>query len=118
MPQAAAVTRSAMSHATGADTLGDVLERVLDKGLVLAGDIRIQIGDVELLTINIRLLLASVDRAKEMGINWWEGNPFLSSLAQAREERLLLEARTAEVRRLRRLLAQRERRGGEPSGAS
>ncbi len=76
-------------HASEASNLIDILERVLDKGVVIAGDIRIKLLEVELLTINIRLLLASVDRAKEMGIDWWEGNPFLSSLAE-REERKLM----------------------------
>ena len=57
--------------------LADVLERVLDKGIVIAGDIQINVLDIELLTIRLRLLVASADKAKEMGINWWEGDPFL-----------------------------------------
>jgi hypothetical protein len=57
--------------------LADVLERVLDKGIVVAGDIQINLLDIELLTVRIRLLIASADKAKEMGINWWEGDPFL-----------------------------------------
>ncbi|MER7707124.1 gas vesicle protein [Kitasatospora sp. NPDC097605] len=59
--------------------LADLLERVLDKGIVIAGDIRINLLDIELLTIRIRLLIASVDRAREMGIDWWEHDPSLSS---------------------------------------
>ena len=59
--------------------LADILERVLDKGIVIAGDIQINLLDIELLTIKIRLLVASVDRAKEMGINWWESDPSLST---------------------------------------
>lgn len=59
--------------------LADILERVLDKGIVIAGDIRIDLLDIELLTIRIRLLVASVDRAREMGIDWWEHDPTLSS---------------------------------------
>ncbi|GAA1971647.1 gas vesicle protein [Catenulispora subtropica] len=59
--------------------LADLLERVLDKGLVIAGDIRINLLDIELLTIKIRLLIASVDKAREMGIDWWEHDPTLSS---------------------------------------
>jgi Gas vesicle protein len=59
--------------------LADVLERVLDKGLVIAGDIKICLLDIELLTIKLRLLVASVDRAKAMGIDWWEHDPSLSS---------------------------------------
>jgi hypothetical protein len=57
--------------------LADVLERVLDKGIVIAGDIQINLLDIELLTIRIRLLVASADKAREMGIDWWEGDPFL-----------------------------------------
>jgi hypothetical protein len=57
--------------------LADVLERVLDKGIVIAGDIRINLLDIELLTVRIRLLIASADKAKEMGIDWWQGDPFL-----------------------------------------
>ena len=58
-------------------TLADILERVLDKGIVIAGDIQINLLDIELLTIKLRLLVASVDKAREMGINWWEGDPTL-----------------------------------------
>ena len=58
--------------------LADVLERVLDKGLVIAGDIQINLLDIELLTVKLRLLIASADKAREMGIDWWEGDPFLS----------------------------------------
>ncbi|MFL5917798.1 MAG: gas vesicle protein [Gaiellaceae bacterium] len=57
--------------------LADVLERVLDKGIVIAGDIQVNLLDIELLTIRIRLLVASADKAREMGIDWWEGDPFL-----------------------------------------
>jgi hypothetical protein len=59
--------------------LADILERVLDKGIVVAGDIRVNLLDIELLTIRLRLLIASVDRAREMGIDWWEHDPTLSS---------------------------------------
>jgi gas vesicle protein GvpA/GvpJ/GvpM family len=58
--------------------LADVLERVLDKGIVIAGDIQINLLDIELLTIRLRLLVASADKAKEMGIDWWDGDAFLS----------------------------------------
>jgi hypothetical protein len=66
--------------------LADVLERVLDKGIVIAGDIQINLLDIELLTIRLRLLVASADKAREMGIDWWEGDPFLS---RGREDRSL-----------------------------
>jgi hypothetical protein len=58
--------------------LADVLERVLDKGIVIAGDIQINLLDIELLTVRLRLLVASADKAREMGIDWWDGDPFLS----------------------------------------
>jgi hypothetical protein len=59
--------------------LADVLERVLDKGIVIAGDIQINLLDIELLTVKIRLLIASADKAREMGIDWWQNDPFLSA---------------------------------------
>ncbi len=65
--------------------LADILERVLDKGIVIAGDIRIQLADVELLNIKIRLLIASVDKAKEIGISWWEHDSYLSPKAKELE---------------------------------
>jgi hypothetical protein len=58
--------------------LADVLERVLDKGIVIAGDIQINLLDIELLTVKLRLLIASADKAREMGIDWWQGDAFLS----------------------------------------
>src|SRR5947208_4704412 len=74
----------------GPAQLADVLERVLDKGIVIAGDIQINLLDIELLTIRLRLLIASADKAREMGIDWWEGDPFLSRRAgnDALEDRL------------------------------
>lgn len=77
-----------IARSTGTDTLAEVLERVLDRGLVIAGDIRIKLCDVELLTINIRLLVASVDKAKEMGIDWWEHSPFLNQRVRERENEM------------------------------
>lgn len=61
--------------------LVDVLDRILDKGLVIAGDVRIRLADVELLTIQIRLLVCSVDKAQEIGMDWWKTDPYLSSSA-------------------------------------
>jgi hypothetical protein len=66
----------------GPAQLADVLERVLDKGIVIAGDIRIELLDIELLTVRLRLLIASADKAKELGIDWWEGDPFVSTRAR------------------------------------
>jgi hypothetical protein len=76
--------------ATQGSSLADVLERVLDKGIVIAGDISVSVGSTELLSIRIRLLIASVDKAKEIGINWWETDPHLSGRSQQ-----LLEANHA-----------------------
>lgn len=71
------------TSAAQGSSLADVLERVLDKGVVIAGDISVSVGSTELLSIRIRLLISSVDKAREIGVNWWENDPFLSS--QARE---------------------------------
>jgi len=84
-----------MMHATNATNLADILERVLDKGIVIAGDIKIQIADIDLLTIKIRLLVCSVDKAMEMGINWWETDSFLSSKAKEAE----IEKENAEMKK-------------------
>lgn len=70
----------------GSANLADILERVLDKGIVIAGDIQINLLDIELLTIKLRLLVASVDKAREMGIDWWENDPALSSQARTKLE--------------------------------
>jgi hypothetical protein len=70
----------------GPANLADILERVLDKGIVIAGDIQINLLDIELLTIKLRLLVASVERAQEMGINWWESDPALSGSARELED--------------------------------
>ncbi|MBU0493730.1 MAG: gas vesicle protein [Chloroflexi bacterium] len=82
-----------MQHSIQGSSLADILERVLDKGIVIAGDITISLVNVELLSIKLRLLIASVDKAMEMGINWWESDPYLSTRAQQLEEenRLLRE---------------------------
>ena len=64
---------------TGGDRLADILERVLDKGIVVAGDVTISLVGIELLNIKIRLIVATVDRALELGINWWEADPRLTT---------------------------------------
>ena len=79
---------------SGAATLPEVLERIQDKGIVIAGDITILIGSAELITIRIRLLVASVDTAVKMGIDWWKSDPLLSSRArQLEQENHLLKER-------------------------
>jgi Gas vesicle protein len=89
---------------TESTNLADILERVLDKGIVIAGDIQINLLDLELLTIKLRLLIASVDRAREMGINWWETDPSLQAMEQGDNGRDELERENRELReRLERL---------------
>jgi hypothetical protein len=73
------------------DSLADVLERVLDKGIVIVGDIQIRLLDIELLTIKIRLMVASVDKAREMGINWWESDEYITQLDDADDKGELSE---------------------------
>ena len=77
--------RRGIVHVVESSTLADVLERILDKGLVIAGDIKIKLVDIELLTIQIRLLVCSVDKAKEMGIDWWSENSYLNPNKIARK---------------------------------
>jgi len=89
--------------------LADILERVLDKGIVIAGDIQINLLDIELLTIKLRLLIASVDRAREMGINWWESDTSLQRIDDGGSNGRQLEQ---ENRELRERLDRLERRLG------
>ena len=93
-------------HASEATGIVEILERILDKGVVIVGDIRIKIADVELLTISIRLLVASVDKAKEMGIDWWEGSSFLSSQAKDNEHKGEMEEKEKEIEALRKQIEQ------------
>lgn len=102
--------------------LGDILERVLDKGLVIAGDIQVNLLDIELLTIKVRLVIASLETAKEVGIDWWEHDPWLtgskSSIeienARLRERIAELRVRPLRVARIGRCRA--DRGGGAASG--
>jgi len=88
-----------MSGGREAANLGDILERVLDKGLVIAGDIQVNLLDIELLTIKLRLVIASLDTARQVGIDWWEHDPWLSGKAFARQA----EARGDDDERSRKL---------------
>lgn len=91
--------------ATHQDSLADVLERVLEKGVVVAGDVTISLVGIELLSIKLRLLVTTVDKALEMGINWWEADPALTADTQKLEEEnralrgrlAILEKRVAEI---------------------
>lgn len=78
--------------------LADILERVLDKGIIIAGDIRVNLLDIELLTIKLRLLVVSVDKAEEMGIDWWKHDPMLTVRERGLdEENRQLRERLAEL---------------------
>jgi hypothetical protein len=90
-------------------TLADILERVLDKGIIIAGDIRVNLLDIELLTVKIRLIVVSVDKAEEMGIDWWRHDPMLTV-----RERGLAE----ENDELRQRVEELESGGGSSSGGS
>lgn len=109
--------------------LADILERVLDKGVVIAGDIQINLLDIELLTIKLRLLVVSVDKAKEMGIDWWENDPSLSSrasrskqsgdaLASRDGDSALAEENERLRREVERLRSATELPASEPSGSA
>ena len=80
------MTDQRMQHSVQGSSLADILERVLDKGIVIAGDITLSLVGVELLNIQVRLLVASVDKAMEMGINWWESDPYLTTRANQLED--------------------------------
>jgi hypothetical protein len=81
----------AVEHSMQSSTIVDVLEKILDKGVVIAGDITVGIADIELLTIKIRLIVASVDKAKEIGMDWWENDPYLTSKAADNNTKALQE---------------------------
>jgi len=101
-------TLATRAQAPSGMSLAELLERVLDKGIVIAGDVEVRLLDIELLTLKLRLLIASADTAKSMGIDWWERDPALSSLARDNE----LEQENRELReRLDRLERAIERNG-------
>ncbi|ARI76460.1 gas vesicle protein [Halobacillus mangrovi] len=93
----------AIEQSTQSNSLVDVLETVLDKGVVIAGDIRVGLADVELLTIKIRLIVASVDKAKEIGMDWWENDPYLSSKAAEQDTKALEQENEELQKRIERL---------------
>jgi hypothetical protein len=103
-PYSSMLERSSSSSGPAPANLADILERVLDKGIIIAGDIKVNLLDIELLTIKIRLLIVSVDKAAEMGIDWWRNDPMLSSSEQGLAD---------ENRELRRRLEELEAGSGE-----
>lgn len=107
--------------------LVDILDRVLDKGLVIAGDIKINLANVELLTIQVRLLICSIDKAEEIGLNWWRNDPRLTMSTIATVESAAvqseMEARLARIEaQLTRLtqiaVSPAAPESGKPSGSS
>jgi hypothetical protein len=99
-----------MARAREPTNLGDILERVLDKGLVIAGDIRVNLLDIELLTIKLRLVIASLETARNVGINWWENDPWFGGGSSNGSGHSELEA---ENRRLRERVRELESGGGD-----
>jgi len=85
------MTKRHIEHSTSGATLADLLERILDKGIVIAGDIKVKIVDIELLTIQIRLLICSVDKAREIGVDWWVNHPAFSRHQQEQLSNSLLK---------------------------
>jgi hypothetical protein len=101
-------TLESRANPSSSTSLAELLERVLDKGIVIAGDVQVNLLDIELLTLKLRLLIASADTARSMGIDWWEHDPALSSRARDRE----LEQENQQLReRLERLERAIERNG-------
>jgi hypothetical protein len=86
-------SRKSVQMHSNATNLADILERVLDKGVVIAGDISVSIAEIELISIKIRLVICSVDKAKELGINWWQNDPYLSGDSQIKQ----LESQNADL---------------------
>jgi hypothetical protein len=92
---------SIQPHTPQSSNLLEVLEKILDKGVVIAGDIKISLADVDLLTIKIRLLVASVDKAREIGMDWWENDSYYSSKGRlAEQEQALLHERMNRIEQL------------------
>src|ERR1700745_3424043 len=111
-------TSSVGTSGSSSTNLGDILERVLDKGLVIAGDIQVNLLDIELLTIKLRLVIASLETARQVGIDWWEEDPWLWASATGRameRDRDGDRDLEAENRRLRAKV--RELESGQPSGS-
>ncbi|HEY3579906.1 MAG TPA: gas vesicle protein [Pyrinomonadaceae bacterium] len=96
--------------------LVDVLDRILDKGLVIAGDIKVSLANVELLTLQIRLLVCSIDKAEQIGLNWWRYDTNLTTRAERAEaENVELRERLSELEQeIRKLGAAAREAGNEP----
>ena len=97
----------------GTTNLIDILDRILDKGLVIAGDIRVSLANVELLTVRIRLLICSVDKAEQIGMNWWKFDPNLTR--QVTEKRTRTLSASTQSRSVASMLGGKPRRSATPS---
>ncbi len=95
-----------MTHAVQSTNLADLLERILDKGVVISGDIRIKLVDIELLTIQIRLVICSVDRAVEMGMDWWRNTQYFQGPSAERNANGALEQIAERLQRIESQLGQ------------
>jgi len=91
--------------------LVDILDKILDKGLVVAGDIKVSLANVELLTIQLRLVICSIDKAEAIGINWWRADRFYSSQAAAALPPAEVDDLKARIAQLEQQLSARERKG-------
>jgi Gas vesicle protein len=113
-PRSGSVSRYGSGLGAGHEpaNLGDILERVLDKGIVIAGDIQVNLLDIELLTIKLRLVIASLDTAREVGINWWESDPWLHAGALDNSRHDELEHENRRLRERVRALESADRDGG------
>jgi len=102
-----ASVRSQPATTTGGSSVADLLERILDKGVVIAGDVKVKLVDIELLTIQIRLVVCSIDKAKEMGMDWWANSSIFQDASKP-GDRAALEEREAEVQALNERVRQLE----------
>ena len=103
------VERNKRTQVPESETLGEILERVLDTGIVIAGDIRVDLVEVELLTIQIRLVVCSVDKAQELGIDWWQDSDYMTSSPEDASESGGDEARNPQLDELNDRLASLEK---------
>ena len=110
--QSGGLGRSSVSGGPQPANLGDILERVLDKGIVVAGDIKVNLLDIELLTIKLRLVIASLETASQVGINWWQNDPWLSTQAGDRSRDRELEEENRQLRSRIKALERSEDDGG------
>ena len=100
-------------HSVECLNLADILDRILDKGIVIAGDIKIQLADIDLLNIKIRLLVASAEKAMEMGINWWQQDNYLSMKAMESSVKKENEKLKKRVASLEKMMSNEELRHGK-----